>query len=97
VPKLKEKPFQVPSLNALMLEVTNDERIQMEAANNAIGTGMLVGKLCVNWCPPCGRWRLQFVSAERAKTVQPNETFLCTKCGTPIKLILDRVHVLAES
>ena len=97
MPRAKDKPFLTPSFHVLMTDVTNEERMQMEAVGRAISEKSMIGKLVTNWCVSCGRWRLQFVSTERIKTITESDSFLCTKCGTPIKLILEKSHVLMSS
>lgn len=92
----KEKP-PVPSFSIISLNVSPDERVQLDSISHAIAEKLMHGKLVTNWCPKCGKWRFQFVSQERMKSVLSNETFLCTKCSTPIKLILDNLHVLVAS
>jgi hypothetical protein len=94
VAKEKEKPNVIPSLGTLLYDVSPDERIQIESVEQAILDKIMAGRLVTNWCSKCGRWRFQFVSHERAKNLISNETFLCTKCSTPIPLIIDKIHTL---
>lgn len=93
----KEAPTTVPSLSVLLIQVTPDERVQIESLDRAISEKIMLGRLVTNWCAKCRRWRFQFVSNERLKSVLSNETFLCTKCGTPVPLLTDNAHTLAAS
>jgi hypothetical protein len=93
--KLKERPTVRPGWRQLLEQALPSEKDELNLVHAAFQDGTFTGKLVVNWCAKCGRWRCHYVPD--GKEVALDATFKCVICETDIPLIVEGDYIVLRS
>lgn len=109
-PITKERacPNENPTMSSVRFALSQDEQHKLDDVRGAFGTGMFKGKLVVQWCGRCGKWRPQYVpqskldemaAAQKARPyfTQEPDTFPCMKCNRKLVLCTDSDNTILET
>lgn len=94
-----------PDINPTWTTVyhASDSRVkqEMDLVSREFALKTFVGRVVVNWCMTCGKWRMHYVprakEQERLSGFVEDETFPCTKCQRALPLIVDAAHTILRN
>ena len=91
----KERPSDPPAWNQFYAQAPSDEKEELNLIYRGFQDGTFDGKLSIQWCPKCARWRCHYVPKD--KDVALDEVFDCPACETKLRVYVEGAWVVLES
>ena len=106
--KEKEPPDELPTVRGVRELLSPEGQIQLDDVCRGFRQGYFVGRLVVQWCGRCGKWRPKYVPKSKVDAIEAErvarpyftpdpEIFPCVRCGRRLKMVLDSDHTILES
>ncbi len=90
----REKPSQKPSIPRMLMapNICQAEKDNINLVAKAFRDGLLPGRIVVQWCEKCRRWKTHHVA--HGRNVTYGESFPCNKCKAKLLLVVDDFHTV---